>query len=406
MMMLKIAWRNIWRNRTRSLVIVGAVSVGIWAALFLIAFSWGMSAQRISDAIENQLGHFQVHHPQFRDEDQDLKYRLENGMQLAADLQRDPRVKVATARLVVPALAASSVTSSGVELDGIVPEEEQLLTHLDQKLKEGTYFEDIRRNPVIISSKLADMLDVKLRSKIVLSFQGPEKNIVAAAFRVVGVYRSANSGYDKLHVFVRRSDLQALVNDDQMVDEVAVKLNSLDSVNGVLSDFRKVHPDVQAESWADLAPDLKVLNSAFDQGMQIFVFIIMMALAFGIVNTMLMAVLERIRELGILMAVGMNKGRVFRMIMLETILLSLCGAPVGIFVAWLSIYWFGTHGIDLAVVGQGLESFGYGSMVYPSIASHFYVDIVVQVFVVAVLAAIYPALKALRLKPVEAIRKI
>lgn len=402
-MIIKIAWRNIWRNKTRSLIIMGAVSIGIWAALFLIAFSWGMSAQRISEAVENEIGHFQIHNAKFKEEDKDLNYSIKAGEVLAGKIREDTLVKEATARMVVPSMISSPVSSTGIEVDGVVADEEQIITHLDQKIDTGSYFKDDESNQIIISRKLADQLSVGVGSKVVISFQGLGQDILSGAFWVSGIYQTHNNIYDRSHAFVIREDLQKLADSTGLVNEIAVKLENLDSLDSYVTKLQKQHPQLLIETWGKIAPDLELVNSAFDQGMQIFVIIVMLALAFGIVNTMLMAVLERVRELGMLMAIGMNKWRVFAMIMVETIFLSLTGAPIGLLLSWLSIWWFGTHGIDLSIVGEGLGTFGYGSMVYPEIASHFYIDVMLQVISVAVIAAIYPARKGLKLKPVEAI---
>lgn len=402
-MIVKIAWRNIWRNKTRSLIIIGAVTIGIWAALFLIAFSWGMSAQRISEAVENEIGHFQIHNSKFNEEDKDLNYAIKDGISIAGLLKEDTLIKEATARMVVPSMISSPVSSTGIEVDGIVPDEERIVTHLDQKVDTGSYFKDNEINQIIISRKLADQLSVGVGSKVVVSFQGLGQDILSGAFWISGIYQTHNNIYDRSHAFVMREDLQKLADSPHLVNEIAVKLNNIDNLDSYVAKFQKQHPQLLTETWGQIAPDLELVNSAFDQGMQIFVIIVMLALAFGIVNTMLMAVLERVRELGMLMAIGMNKWRVFAMIMLETIFLSLAGTPVGLLLSWLSILWFGKHGIDLSIVGEGLGTFGYGSMVYPEIASHFYVDVMIQVITVSVIAAIYPARKGLKLKPVEAI---
>ncbi|MEO1450144.1 MAG: FtsX-like permease family protein, partial [Bacteroidota bacterium] len=143
-----------------------------------------------------------------------------------------------------------------------------------------------------------------------------------------------------------------------------------------------------------------------DQFMWIFVGIIVLALTFSIINTMLMAVLERTHELGMLMAVGMNKARVFGMIMLETIFLSMVGVPIGLIAAWGSITWLSGvgRGLDLSAFSEGLSEFGMSSVIQPQLDSHFYWQVMLLVAIASILAAVYPALRALKLKPVEAIR--
>jgi len=169
-------------------------------------------------------------------------------------------------------------------------------------------------------------------------------------------------------------------------------------VNKIKASF----PDEEVESWKDLAPELVFMQQWMSASLKVLIIIIMSALAFGIVNTMLMAVLERIRELGMLMSLGMKRIKVFLMIMFETIYLSTVGGPVGLLVGYLTIAYLGKEGIDLTNYSQGLEAIGYESVLYPTLQPLDYFQIVVGVVLTAFLASIYPAWKAIKLKPIDA----
>jgi len=160
------------------------------------------------------------------------------------------------------------------------------------------------------------------------------------------------------------------------------------------------------EDWKTLAPELRLVIDSFSQTMYLFISIILLALTFGIINTMLMAVLERIHELGILMAIGMNKLSVFMMIMLETLYLAIIGGICGLLLAYGTIHLLGQTGIDLSAFATGLSSYGMDTMVYPALPDNQYLEIFIMIFIAAILSAIYPAFKALKLNPVQAIRKI
>ena len=149
---------------------------------------------------------------------------------------------------------------------------------------------------------------------------------------------------------------------------------------------------------------LQVLSGTMMQMTLIFVAVILIALAFGIINTMLMAVLDRTREIGMLLSVGMRPSRVFGMVMLETVFLSLTGAVIGVALSVASIAWFGSRGINLSIVGEGFNALGYSSIVYPTLGVDFYVTLSVMVIVIAIIAGIFPARHAVRLKPAEAVR--
>ena len=170
--------------------------------------------------------------------------------------------------------------------------------------------------------------------------------------------------------------------------------------------YQAAWPGLMVESWRDIVPEIAVIVDMFDQLMSIFMLIIMLSLAFGIINTMLMAIMERTREIGMLMAIGMNKTKIFFMIAYETVYLALIGGPTGLLLGYLTIRFFSTRGIDLASFSKALAGYGISNMVYPEMAAHNYYDIFLEVIFVALLASIYPAYKALKLNPVEAIRKI
>jgi ABC-type antimicrobial peptide transport system permease subunit len=165
-------------------------------------------------------------------------------------------------------------------------------------------------------------------------------------------------------------------------------------------------PHQKVESWRDLSPVLVFMEQWMASSLKVLIVIIMAALAFGIINTMLMAVLERIRELGVLMALGMKRSRIFLMIMLETIFLSIVGGPLGLLAGFVTISWLGKRGIDLTEYSEGLEAIGYSSVLYPALSYQDYGLIVAGVLITALVASVYPAWKAVRLNPVEAIHTI
>lgn len=403
-MLFKIAWRNIWRNHTRSLVIILAIAIGLWAAIFLLAFSWGMNEQRVREAINNEVSHFQVHHPRFK-KDYNTSLVIPQGKELLEQLQQEKQIAAVTGRAVAMGMATSSTTSNSVRINGVDPESEARVTHLKEKLVEGDYFGS-DRHPIIISRKLAGKLKVKLRSKIVLTLQDADRNIVSGAYRIAGLFETNNSVYDEGNVFVARKDLQQLLGTENGLHEIAAVLRQSEQLDAMVNKYRKAYPDLLIESWRELMPEIEFMNDAFQQMMDIILFIILLTLASGLVNIMLMAVLERVREIGILMAIGLNKIKVFTMIILETMFLGLVGGPAGIFMGFLTVKLLGRSGINLSFYAEGLSTFGYGNLVYPVLDTQYYFQIAVEVLLITLIAALFPAYKAIKLKPVEAIGKI
>jgi len=404
-MLLKIAWRNIWRKRTRSLIIIFAVTLGIWAGLFICSFMGGFISSMMDDSINHTFSHIQIHNPAFKGNNE-IQYTIKDPQKVLTAVESNPEVKAATLRNIAYGMTASPSTASGTKIIGINPEAEKKVTAFNIFVKQGTYFEGKSTNGVLVGQKLVEKLHVKMHSKLVLTFAGPDGNIVSGAFRVIGIYKTNNSQADLATVFINTKDFNALLGSDSTYHEIAMMMKDPDKVDTVNAAMKKQFPNLIVESWKELSPETVTLNDYVAFILYILMGVFMLSLAFAIVNTMLMAVMERTRELGMLMAIGMNKSRTFGMIMLETITLTFVGFPFGIGLSYLTIEYFGKKGISLAMFAKGMENFGMTSMVYPTLKETFYWQIALMVFFTALLAAIYPSVKAIRLKPAEAIRKI
>jgi len=402
---IAISWRNVWRNPLRSGVVITSIALGIWAGLFSISFSYGLNEQRTRNAIENVVSNLQIHHPSFPI-DRDMRYTITGTDSLMSYLDTAKNVRSFTARALLNGMASSSRGGNGVIITGINPEKERRVTKLHNQLKQGSYLGESFKNQVVIGQKLADKMGVRLRSKIVLTFQSSDGTIIAGAFRVAGIYASASSKFDELNVFVNQDDLFNLLDSEPLYHEIAALVHNDDQTEALVAELNLAFPLNKTESWRDISPELGYADEVMVLFLYLFLTVIMSALAFGIVNTMMMAVLERRRELGMLMAIGMNKGHLFSMIMIETIFLAAVGGPIGIGLAYGSISYFHERGIDLSLWAEGLSNYGIDPVVYNVIPSSFYLNIGLMVIATAFLSALYPARKALKLNPNEAIRSI
>ena len=403
-MVSKIAWKNIWRSPFRSLVVILSIVMGIWAATFLVAFSFGLNDQRTREAIESTISHIQIHHTEFN-KDQDVRYWIDQPQQYTQRLDTSRRVIGYSERIILGGMVSSATTGNAAKIMGVEPEKESTVSNLSSKIEEGEWFQGISKNPAVIGSKLAEKLKVRVRSKIVLTFQDPEGNIITGAFRVSGIFKTSSSKYDELNLFVRSSDVEVLIDMEGKFHEIAILLTDNDYLETIESNL-EINPTNEVDTWKEISPELGYADEIMAQMLFLFIGIIMLALAFGIVNNMLMAVLERKRELGMLQAIGMNKAKVFKMIVLETLYIGLAGGPLGILVGYLTVTYFGHKGIDLSIFGDGLRELGISTFVYTHMPVHFYIIIAVMVVTMTLLSSIYPAKKALGLNPVEAIRSI
>ena len=404
-MILKIAWKNVWRSRGRSLVVIGAIVVGIWALLFGTGFMNGFMVSYMADIINHDVSNLQIHNPEFKN-DYDINFYIPDGMKKAEEVRNWQGVRGATTRIIVNGMVASSRKAAGVQIRGVDVQNEAIVTRLDSLISEGAYFEGIKKNPIIIGEKIAEELKVKIRSKVVLTFNDGNGDITAGAFRVVGIVKSSSIKINGQYAFVRQEDLFKILANGNHIHEIAMVTDSQIDEESIVNKYNEKYPVDLAESWRKIAPELAFMQEMYSQMLYILLVIIMTALVFGIVNTMLMAVLERMRELGMLMAIGMTKLRVFLMVLVETIYLSIVGAPVGLFVGWITIRYYQNVGVDLTNYSEGLEAFGYSSILYPYLEVNAYIVVTIGVAVTAFIGAIYPAWKAVKLNPVEALHKI
>ena len=409
MLLIKISWKNVWRNPIRSGVVITSVLLGLWAGIYMVAFSNALNNQRIADQLDNSLGHIKISHQKFNEEKLP-QYFIRDVEKTLKALEKDSSILAFSPRIDVFGMASSSSGSFGVDIYGVNPAQENKVFGLHQKLVEGKYLEGIKRNPIVIGQKLAKRLHVKLRSKIVLNFQDIEGEITSAAFRVAGIYKATSSAYEESHVFVQKEDLQDLLGGaSDLAHQIICRVEDYRAASKVARSLEKklfFSANAQIQSWDEVAPELAYINDIMVYFFAIFMGIILLGLSMGILNTMLMAVLERTRELGMLMAIGMSKVRLFGMIMIETFFLTCTGLPLGLALSWISIQISAYYGIDLSIVGEGFAAIGYSTMIYPTLSTKEYVGISVMVFCAAILSAIYPALRALKLKPAEAIRKV
>lgn len=402
-MLLSLAWRNIWRNKRRSLIIIAAIAVGLLCGLFSSAVMFGMGDSLINTTIDRDLGHIQIHTKSFED-DKLLTDTIPAAQKILSELKAQPNVTGASARLIIEGMISSATSSGGVRITGIVPTDEKRITTVHNKMINGSYFDIDEPNQILMGKKLAENLGVRERSRVVLSFQGLDGSIIYGAFRVTGIFKTESTMFNRSTVFIRENDLFALLGSEPIYHEIVIRLNTVQNVDTVYTNLKTGFDQLSVKNWKDLAPELKLMDDMLGLQLNIFLAVILFALLFGITNTMLMSVLERVREFGVLMAVGMKRRKVFTMIILETIVLSFIGGIGGMVIGSITIAYFGIAGIDLSAFAAGLSEFGLDAILYPILPLYFYLSITVMILFTAIFSAVYPAIKAIRLKPATAIR--
>jgi putative ABC transport system permease protein len=398
-----IAWRNIWRNRKRSGILLAAIAFGLWAGLLTIAVLNGMSEQMIRSAIDTRTAHLQIHAPGFVAHPE-VTLVIPDGEDVLDEVKRAEGVARAVGRSAVPAMGSSAATGAGVMLYGVDPSAESAISSVPRKIVEGRYLSPADRNGCVIGRELADKLKLAVGDKIVVQAQTPGGTIAGGAFRIVGLMRTVSLDFDRTTVFARLEDVDRIFDLGGAIHEIAVLADDIALVPALRGRLANEFPKLDVETWEQLEPEVSVLTETSNQMGRVLMVLIMIALVFGVTNTMLMAVLERTRELGVLISLGMRQGLVFAMIMIETVVLSCIGGAVGAAAAGASVAALGRFGLNLGAIATGLASAGIESVLYPRLTVGAYPVVGALVLATAVLGAVYPSLRASRLSPVRAMR--
>lgn len=382
-----------------------SVVFGILGGIIMIAMSYGLNEERMNNAVETYLSHVQIHNNLFR-EDYNIKHTINNLDNLEKSLNEDERVVSYTKRIILNGMLSNSNGSYGIQIKGVNPETEKKVTNTHEKLIEGEYFNSKRDNTIIVGKKLADKLNLNLKSKVVITFQDEFNELTSLLYRVEGIFKSGNSRYDESNVFVKNLSITKNLPSFSGIHEIPILLTDIELRSSVKKDLIQLSQNNIVETWDDISKDLAYANEMLAAVLYIFMMIILTGLSFGIVNTMLMAILERKKEIGMLMSIGMNRYKIFLMICFETTFLSMIALPFGIISSYLIVEYYSVVGIDLSIVEAGLENFGVGTRLYLKVPQEQYVIVSIMVFMISIISSIFPSLRALKINPVEATKTI
>ena len=399
--LLNISWRNIWRHPARSSVLIAAIVAGLWAGVVTVGLVNGLMLQRIDYLIESEVTHAQLHHPEFLAEGYSW-LSIPNHDEIKNWLENDDRVKAFSFRTITDGMLQSPVKTSGVRIRGVDIESERRTTTFHENIVEGSYLDDGTSNAVIMGKKLAEDHNMEIGNRVVLTFEDTNNELVSGSFNIVGIFQSASTTYDERNVFVRSDDLISQLSDSPIYHEAGMMLEDEDLASAVVSDLNSSFSGIEAQTWRQLSPELSMLVELGGVMVILITLIIMIALAFGILNTMLMALFERMRELGMLISIGMSRLRVFAMIMTEAVILTITGAAAGMVLAWFTIRQFSTSGVNLEMFAEGAAQLGWDYIIYPVLTPMEFVAILTVVVVITLVASAYPALKGIRINPLEA----
>jgi ABC-type lipoprotein release transport system permease subunit len=397
-----LAWRNLWRNHRRTMIMLAAITVGVWAMIFMTALMRGMVDDMLLNGIRSMPGEVQIHHPEYRD-DPSINNSIPPPAGNLLDALRTPEVAAWTSRVRVPAVISSERDSRGIVLLGVEPESEIKVSFDSDSIREGRFLKDSEDQGLVIGAKLAEHLETRLGKRVVVMSQDPDNNIADRGFRVVGIYKAKLASLEDTYVYAGRDTVQTLLNMGSQVSEIAITGNDYRNVAQWYPRIKQAAGDkVETLPWYEVNGYLGSMMAMMDGFVLVWIIVIFLALSFGLVNTLVMAVFERVREIGLMLALGMRPSMILYQILMESFLLLLIGLLLGNILAFATIIPL-HEGIDISVVAKGMEMMGTSSMLYPALKIGDLILANVIVITLGLLTSILPAWRAANYDPIRAL---
>lgn len=402
---LMLAWRNMWRNHRRTIVMVSAITIGVWAMIFMTALMRGMVNDMVRDGVRALPGHIQVHHPAYRD-DPSVNNLIPIPDSELTEAFSNAGLDGWASRVRVPAIISSERESRGVTLVGVDPARERSIDALGSVIAAGRNLDGVGDAGVVLGRKLADKLETGIGKRIVLMSQDPDNEIADRGYRVVGLFEANLEMYEEMFVFAGKNTLQKMLHIEDEVTEVAVLASDYRDLESLTLRVRSLAGEgVEVLPWQELNAYLGSMLGVMDGFVLVWMIVVFLALSFGLVNTLVMAVFERIREIGLMLALGMRPASILGQIVIESSLLLVMGLVIGNALAWASVVPL-KDGIDISGLAQGMEMFGASSILYPELKLQDVITANVVVLVLGFFASLSPAWRASRYEPIEAITKV
>ena len=408
MLFWQMAWRNVWRYRRRSLLTVLTIGLGLAFNILMRGIGDGFHEQMVDNSVRAEIGHIEIHRAGYQHDPALLK-TLPDPQLIEQVVPHTPHLRGYSFRVLGDGLASTADNSAGVSIIGIDPQAERTVTTIDHAVIAGKFLDAGMHRPILIGERLAQTLNAHLDDKVVLVVQAADGSMGAQLFHVAGIFRSGSPELDRGVVYLLRNDAQSLFVLPGGLTEAAILLDSSQSV-AQAQDFlarRLSGKGVEVLPWYVVEPFLRQFIQLDDAFFYIIVLILFFVIAVGILNTVMMSVFERVREFGVMMALGTRPGQVVRMVVQEAAALGLFGVALGAAVGSGLTILFAYTGINLAHYAEGASALGITTTVIrPELTASNLVFSDLSVFCVVLLVALYPAMKAAALKPVEAIRHI
>ena len=409
---LRLAWRNVWRNPRRTGLTVAATVFAVFLVVFFVAMGAGLHEKMIEDSVRVHSGHLTVTGAGYL-ENKTLEYGMPFDGSLLAALEAEPDVAGLAPRLTGFGLLSKTAKAQGVIVLGVDPEREGSVSTLPERVREGRFLGPDAPREIVLGGRLAESLGAVPGDDLLLYSVAYSLEMAYELFTVVGVMRLPEPTLDRRFALIRLADAQEFFVYGDRVTEVALLTSSAEAAAPLAQHLRGVLPGgggdaLSVHTWNEVLPELEQIILLDDAQMYITLAILVIVVAFGILNTILMAVLERTRELGVLLALGFRPGAIFRLVYLESLMLAGVGLLVGLALAIPAVFWFQANPIPLESESMTamVEAFGMEPVMTWKFKITNPLGSSATILAVACLAALYPAWKASRARPVDALRAV
>ncbi|MDD5711811.1 MAG: FtsX-like permease family protein [Smithellaceae bacterium] len=402
-----MAWRNVWRNPRRTILTICAIAFACILLVFMVSWQLGSYETMINAAVDIHMGHLQIQAKGYQQK-HDINLAVSDPRSLGRILDKIPEVSAYTYRADAFTLASSRDRTYGVLVIGIDPEKEAQVSTLKRSLREGRYLSEGDTDQALVGKLLARNLRVRVGDELVLLGQGRDGSVAATVVRVKGIYSSGQDDFDRSSIQIPLGYFQDTYAMGDAVHEVVIRSDTLKDVPIVKTvlqhDIKKEgRRNLDVLDWTELMPGLiEVIQIDVTSGF-IFYFVLIIVVAFSILNTFLMAILERKKEFGVFMAMGTTPTRLVKLLLMESTAMTLIGIVVGTCAGILLTWYFQVHGIFISGAEDILRQYGMPERIHPRLSI---ISIILGpslVLVITFLTALYPALRVRRLRPVEAI---
>jgi len=385
---------------------LSAIALGLWGMIWMTALMRGMVDQMIDSSIKTLSGHIQIHAPGYL-EDPSIEY-------LVPPLDKTPALQTLlgsddvvawSQRIRVPAVIRSERDVFAVTLVGIDPAKEKGLSFIGDSVTEGNYLESVDDRKLLVGKKLLERLETKLNRRVVLMSQDPENNIAERGFRIGGMFDTDLEATETGYVFAGLETVRKMLKMGPGVSEISLLSHDYRELDPLLEKTRSAAPAADVKTWIEQDPYMGSMLAVMDGFVLVWFAVIFLALSFGLVNTLLMAVFERTREIGLVQALGMKSTNILYMVLIESIIMLMIGLAAGNILSWLTILPL-KDGIDVSSVAAGMELAGMSSTLLPAVKLYDVVLANLLVLVLGIAASLFPAWRASRKVPIEAITRV